>query len=93
MYISLLSLIVRIINTDKKFNDFEEVKKGEHLVDGDKSKWGQVVKKGTYFKLPKELHKYVWYAGKKMNSKTLKDEYSLPSLVHNNGVLSWQGQF
>lgn len=90
--ISLVSLIIRLLNIEHSFKDFEEVKKYDGFPMKDQLKWNAVVAKNKWFSLPEKFKEYVWYCGPQHNSKTLTDEYQLSQLVHNNGVLSW-GQY
>lgn len=90
--ISLISLLIRVVNTLGKFKNFEEIKNFNGIPDGDKNKWGQVVAKGTYFNIPEKYRKYLWYYDEKRNSEKVTDpkDYQLSHLVHNCGVLAWQ---
>jgi len=87
--ISLISLLLRVVNCDTVYKTFKEIEKSPHLIHGDKSKWGTVVKKGVYFNIPDKMKKYIWYCSDTVNSETPGKEYSVSSLVHNNGVVSW----
>ena len=88
--ISLISLIIRLLNVDTHFYSFDEVVKYKDFPTKDQQKWDQVVAANRYFQLPAAMQKYVWYASKDKNSELTPDnDYSLPSLVHNGGVLSW----
>jgi hypothetical protein len=73
-----------------KFNNFDEVIKCKEFPYGDQWKWEAVVKPGKYFKIPKKFEDYIWYCNAKHNSgnKSVQD-YQIPQLVHNNGVVSW----
>lgn len=88
--ISLVSLMIRLLN-DETFNGtIEDLKTHKIPGDGrDQQKWGTVVAKNIYFKLPKKLDGYLWYCGEKSNSNTEVPVYQLSGLVHNNGVVSW----
>lgn len=88
--ISLVSLIIRLMNVDKKFKDFIEVQAYGSFPPKDQTKWSVVVSKGVYFQVPAKLDKYLWYCGEQYNSATVKDgDYQVSSFVHNNGVLEW----
>jgi len=92
--ISLVSLIIRLLNIEHVFKDFEEVKAYKKFPSKDQYKWDIVGAKNTYFNIPKKLDKYLWYCGPKHNSDTVKPgDYQLSSLVHNNGVLEWSKYF
>lgn len=86
--ISLVSLILRIINCNTAFKTWEEILKYVPA-GGDAWKWGDVVKKNTFFKVPEKLSKFVWYVNKDLNNEKVPDGYQIPQLVHNNGVISW----
>lgn len=90
--ISLISLLIRVVNTLGKFKNFKEVEKFDGIPDGDKQKWGKVVAKGTYFTIPEKYKDYLWYYDESRNSKEMDDpsQYQLASLIHNCGVLAWQ---
>jgi hypothetical protein len=92
-HISLLSLAIRIINCDKELKTWEDIKAYRPTEYGDAGKWDKVVKKGTFFKIPDHLKKYVWFVNKDYNSETNSASYNLSSLVHNNGVLSWSNNW
>ena len=87
--ISLVSLIIRLLNVEHSFKDFQEVIDYKKFPTKDQLKWDQVVKKGVFFKIPNKLEKYIWYCGKDHNSETIKEGYQVSSMVHNNGVLEW----
>lgn len=88
--ISLISLIIRLCNYDNMvFNTFKDLEACKKFPHGDQWKWNTVIKKGIYFNLPEALQKYVWYEDATHNSETIKDGYSIPQLVHNNGVVAW----
>lgn len=87
--ISLISLLLRVVNVDKEFSSFDEIKQFKPQGYGDQSKWGTIVKKGVFFNLPEKFKKYVWYVSDGRNSETPGAEYSVSSLVHNNGVVTW----
>lgn len=91
--ISLLSLIIRLLNVEHEFKWFKEVITYKEFPEKDQQKWDQVVKKKTFFKLPEDLKKYIWYAGPTCNSIKEPEGYQVKSLVHNNGVLSWGHYF
>lgn len=92
--ISLLSLIIRLMNCEKKFKDFGEAISYKGFPDKDQQKWNQVVAKNVFFALPEKFQKYTWYVGEQHNSES-KDlpGYQLSSLVHNGGVLSYSKFF
>jgi len=92
-HISLVSLIVRLCNIQKDFKTWESLCSFTDFEGGDSWKWERVVKKGAFFKVPEKLKEFVYYVGPDYNNKTVMDGYQLASLVHNNGVLSWQAQF
>ena len=75
------------------YKTWKEIEASPHLTYGDASKWGTVVKKGVFFAIPDKLKKYVWYCGPERNSDNPGPDYSISSLVHNNGVVSWSGYF
>jgi len=88
--ISLVSLIIRLLNIEHAFKDFEEVKAYKKFPSKDQYKWDIVVAKNKFFAVPAKLAGYLWYCGPKHNSDTVKHgDYQLSSLVHNNGVLEW----
>ena len=87
--ISLISLLLRVVNCDTAYKTFDKIKKSPHLSGGDVSKWGTVVKKNVFFAIPEKMKKYVWYCTPDVNSENPGKEYSVSSLVHNNGVVSW----
>lgn len=90
--ISLISLLIRIINCDKAFKNFQEIAAYDVPEYGDKHKWSSVVKRGMYFNVPKKYDKYVWYCGPTVNSVDYNEsQYGLAGYVHNNGVLGWSG--
>jgi len=92
--ISLVSLMIRLLN-DETFNGtIEELKTHKIPGDGrDQQKWGVVVNKKVFFDIPKKLDKFLWYCGEGHNSEKDIQVYQLPSLVHNNGVVSWSSYF
>lgn len=87
--ISLVSLIIRLLNIDHKFDTFKEVVAYKKFPTKDQLKWNIVVAKNLFFNIPKKLDSYLWYCGPEYNSKTYKEGYQLSSFVHNNGVLEW----
>jgi hypothetical protein len=88
--ISLISLIIRLCNVDVSFDSFDALTKYKKFATKDQQKWDVVVAAKRFFNLPEQMKKYVWYASKDKNSELTPDnDYSLPSLVHNGGVLSW----
>lgn len=92
--VSLISLLIRLMNVDHEFKDFNEVLAYKKFFDKDQQKWDQVVAKKLFFSnLPEKLQKFVWYCGPKFNSDVELPEYQLASLVHNNGVLNWGEHF
>lgn len=86
---SLLTLIVRLLNVETKFQTFDEVVKHKQFASKDQQKWDAVVKKGMFFHLPEKYNKYSWYAGAAYNSEVMKDVQAYGHIIHNNGVLSW----
>lgn len=92
-YISLMSLIIRLCNYGHAFNSFGDLVKTKDFATKDQQKWDQVVNKGVFFDLPEKVKDYVWYYGPNCNSESKFDNYRIPSLVHNCGVLAWQGGF
>jgi hypothetical protein len=87
--VSLVSLIIRLCNVEEEFETFEDLIHHKGFAPKDQQKWDKVVEAGRFFNLPEEMKKYVWYASKDANSENYKDGYSLASLVHHGGVLSW----
>ncbi len=88
--ISLVSLIIRLLNIEHTFKDFNEVKAFKKFPLKDQNKWDQVVKKNIFFDVPSKMQDYIWYCGETANSKVTKHtDYGIPQYVHNNGVLSW----
>lgn len=85
--VSLISLIMRVVSTDKELKTFQDV--CEYKADGESHLWPPVVKKGMFFKLPDNVKDYIWYQGPKSNNKTQVDGYDICHLIHNNGVISW----
>lgn len=86
--ISLISLIIRLMNSEKQFASFAEAQKykGFHLKD--QQKWNQVVAKKVYFNIPEKMKKYVWFQNADYNSeKPFKGNETY--MIHNSGVLCW----
>lgn len=89
--ISLLTLIIRLLNVDTKFNSFKEIESFKQFNIKDQGKWDKVVAKGIYFHIPEKWNKFSWYAGGDYNSEKCNDLLGLATVIHNNGVLSWMG--
>lgn len=88
--ISLVSLIIRLLNVDEKFEDFGDVISHKGFAQKDQQKWNVVVQAGIYFNIPEKLNKYIWYIDADNNSeKGAVNEYNFSSLVHNGGTLQW----
>ena len=87
-FISLITLMIRLCNSETSFQNVEELKAYKGFGGGDQGKWDEVVAKGWLFDLPQHLTKFIWYCGDKYNSETVESPSS--SMVHNCGVLSWQ---
>ena len=92
-HISLITLIIRLLNNPIKFADWDALCKHSDFEGGDSWKWADVVSKGVFFNIPDSLREFVYYVDKNYNSKTVNEGYQLASLVHNNGVISWQKAF
>lgn len=89
-YTSLITLVIRLMNQDQLFSSFDEVIKKTNFAVQDQNLWKQVVAKKWFFKdLPKNLSKYIYYAGSVYNSETPPAGYALSQTVHNNGVIGW----
>jgi hypothetical protein len=89
-FISLISLIIRLMNTDKEFKTFAEAISWKNFPQRDQGKWDPVVKAGFFFKIPKKYWKYMWFCGPERNSdNTPHTHYGISNLVHNCGVLEW----
>jgi hypothetical protein len=89
-HISLLTLIIRLLNTAHKFATFEEVINQKSFPAQEQNKWTTIVAYGKFFNIPTEYKKYYWYSGKVDNSETVPtNRYNYSVLIHNNGVLSW----
>lgn len=86
--ISLITLVIRLMNIEHKFKNFDEVIKYKSFTPGDDWKWEAVVKKGKYFAIPEKFKKYIWYVNAEINSEN-PPAYNIASTVHNNGVVSW----
>lgn len=87
--ISLISLIIRLLNVEEKFEDFGDVLTYKAFATKDQQKWDKAVEAGRFFNIPEQLNKYIWYCGAECNSEKPPADYSLPSVCHNNGMLSW----
>ena len=92
-YISLMSLIIRLCNYGHTFNSFTDIVTTKDFPYKDQQKWNAVVKKNVFFALPEKLKGFVWYYNESSNSNCAIDNYRIPGLVHNCGVLSWQQGF
>jgi hypothetical protein len=91
--ISLISLMIRLCNIKHTFSSFDEFYNYKSYAAQDQNLWNNVVSKGVMFNLPETLRQYVWYAGKDHNSEQKVEGYSLASLVHNNGIISYSAHF
>lgn len=92
--ISLISLIIRLMNYEKKFPTFKEALECTAFAPKDQAKWSEIVKKDAFFKVPDKLKKFIWYYSEQQNSeKTEHTHYGLSSYVHNCGVLAWSKAF
>jgi hypothetical protein len=87
--ISLMSLVIRLCNYGIKFNSWEDIVNCKTFPQRDQEKWNPVVKKGIFFDLPEYMNKFVWYYNDTTNSECAIEDYRIPGLVHNCGVLSW----
>lgn len=89
-YTSLITLVIRLMNQEEAFSSFDEVIKKTTFAVQDQNLWKQVVAKKWFFKdLPTKLNKYMYYAGSAYNSEKGVQDYAIPQLVHNNGVIGW----
>lgn len=89
-YTSLITLVIRLMNQNTPFTSFDEVIKKTTFAVQDQNLWKQVVAKKWFFKdLPKNLSKYIYYAGSAYNSEKPPAGYALSTTVHNNGVIGW----
>lgn len=85
---SLITLLVRLMNTQVKFKTFQEAVKYGHPQQ-ELNLINPVIAKGWWFnKFPKKGEDYIWHASKEQNSKSANLSY-VSTLVHNNGVISW----
>jgi hypothetical protein len=90
--ISLIALLVRMFNIDVKLTKMEDLT-DKTVPYGDWSKWNPVKQRGYFFKLPESVDKFIWWQGSGYNNEVITEEcsegYTIPQLVHNNGVLNW----
>lgn len=91
-FTSLVTLLIRLMNNQIKFKNFEEVTKYDFHVQ-EMALFKQVLATKWFFKnFPKTGYKYVWYQGEDYNSEVENSKpspYGVSSMVHNNGLVSW----
>lgn len=92
--ISLITLMIRLCNTEHKFSSVEEFAEYKQFPKQDQDLWDNVMKHLYFFNLPEQLQQYIWYEGAQYNDKVYQGgEYNLASFVHNNGVIAYSKFF
>lgn len=91
-YTSLVTLLIRLMNTHTKYETFKDVKEYNHHSQ-ERTLLNAAISKNWWFAgLPEKGKKYVWYQNQDYNSDVEQNKtipYGVSTYVHNNGLVSW----